>query len=161
MVGAGVADRAPERLARLAYLDSVVPEDGQSLYDAASDDGSMRAAYQDRIRAAGTPGFLPFRTEGIEGRVPDVTDRAWMLARIVAHPIATFEQPIRLRNPAAARLPRAYILCTEGWDPSEPEPTFVARARFDPDWRFLELAANHFAPISAPRATADALRALV
>ena len=103
MVVTGVADRAPERLAQLVYLDSVVPEDGQSLYDAAEDDGSMRAAYQERIAAAGTPGFLPFRAEGLEARVPDEADRAWMLARIVPHPIATFEQPIRLRNPAGAR----------------------------------------------------------
>jgi pimeloyl-ACP methyl ester carboxylesterase len=59
MVAAGVADRAPERLAQLAYLDAAVPADGQSLYDAAEDDGSLRAAYQERIAAAGTPGFKP------------------------------------------------------------------------------------------------------
>jgi pimeloyl-ACP methyl ester carboxylesterase len=161
MVAAGVADRAPERLAQLAYLDAAIPEDGQSLFEAAEDDGSLRAAYQERIAAAGTPGFLPFRTEGLEARVPDDADRAWMVARIVPHPIATFAQPIRLRNPAAARLPRAYVLCTEGRDPDGPEPAFLRRARSDPGWRFREVAANHLAPISAPRATADALLALV
>ena len=33
MVITGAADRAPERIARLVYLDAFVPEDGQSLLD--------------------------------------------------------------------------------------------------------------------------------
>ncbi len=34
MVISGVAERVPERLRQLVYLDAHVPEDGQSLYDA-------------------------------------------------------------------------------------------------------------------------------
>ena len=33
MVVTGVAARVPDRLARLVYLDAVVPKDGQSLFD--------------------------------------------------------------------------------------------------------------------------------
>jgi pimeloyl-ACP methyl ester carboxylesterase len=33
MVATGVADRAPERLAQLVYLDAFVPRDGQCLFD--------------------------------------------------------------------------------------------------------------------------------
>lgn len=35
MVIAGVADRVPERLAQLVYLDAAEPQDGQSNYDMA------------------------------------------------------------------------------------------------------------------------------
>ena len=33
MVATGVADRVPERIAQLVYLDAFVPRDGQSLFD--------------------------------------------------------------------------------------------------------------------------------
>ena len=157
MIIIGVADRVPDRIAGLVYLDAIVPRAGQSVYDAVEDDGTIRANYQERIETGGTPGFLPFRAAGIEAQIPDDASCAWTLARMVPHPIATFEQPIQLDNPAAARLPRAYIRCTEGRDPAEPDPAFLTRARSDRAWRFCEVAANHLAPISAPRETAEAL----
>lgn len=78
-------------------------------------------------------------------------------------PLATCTQPIRLGNPAAAALPRAFVFCTDGKGDAAEDPTVraAAKARLDPGWRYRSLAANHLAPINAPQATAEALLSLV
>jgi pimeloyl-ACP methyl ester carboxylesterase len=161
MVMTGVAHRSPERIAHLIYLDSAVPADGQSIFDASEDDGTARASYEARIAAAGTPGFLPFSTDGFEAAMSDAADRAWFLERVVPHPFKTFTDSVRADNPEAARPRRSFVLCTEGVPPNEPDPAFLVGLRSDPAWTYREIAANHFAPISAPGLTVDALLALL
>ena len=157
MIITGVADRVPDRLAQVIYLDATVPEDGQSFYDAWPDGAESQVAERQEAEAAGTPGYLPPPLGWIEAAVTDATVRSVMLARLTPHPLATFAQPIRLTNPARARVPRAYIHCTitDG-----PEPPFFARVRADPSWRYAELPFDHLGPLSHPRETAEALIAL-
>jgi pimeloyl-ACP methyl ester carboxylesterase len=158
MVIAGVADRVPERLAQVIYLDATVPEDGQSSYDAWPEEAGLEADERQRAEEAGTPGFLPPPLGWIEEAVADEAVRAVMLARMTPHPLATFTQPIRLSNPDAARVPRAFLFCTIT---SESEPPFLARVRSDPAWHYAEIPFEHLAPVTAPRETAEALLALV
>lgn len=99
--------------------------------------------------------------EYITARVPDEDDRTWLLAKMVPHPIATFAQPLRLRNPAAEDVPRAFVFCTEGKEPGFQSIATAAVLRADPRWRYRELAANHMAPVTAPAATAEVLPSLV
>ena len=160
MVITGVADRLPERLAQLVYLDAVVPADGQSEYDADPDVKARHAAEREAA-AAGTPGYQPVPMEYIRARVTDEADRAWLLAKMVPHPLATFAQPVRLRNPAAETIPRTFIFCTEGKEPGFQTIQTAAQLRTHPGWRYRELAANHLAPVTAPRKTADLLVSLV
>jgi pimeloyl-ACP methyl ester carboxylesterase len=158
MVIAGVADRVPERLAQVIHLDAYVPEDGQSSYDVDRERDPDLAA----VEAAGTPGFIPPPLGWIEKEsVMDEAVRAVLLARMTPHPLATFAQPIRLTNPDAATVPRAYVRCIAGRDPADPEPAYLARIRADPAWRYREIPFDHVAPVTAPRETAAALLALV
>ena len=57
MVITGVADRVPERLAQVVYLDAFVPEDGQSLVDLLSAD--HRQAMEALVKAEGQGWMLP------------------------------------------------------------------------------------------------------
>jgi pimeloyl-ACP methyl ester carboxylesterase len=158
MIITGVADRVPERLSQVIYLDATVPEDGQSFYDAWPDGAASQASDLQAAEAAGTPGFLPAPLEWVEAAVPDATVRAVMLERLTPHPLATWTQPIRLTNPARMPVPHAYLHCTitDG-----PEPPYLARVRADPRWRYVELPFDHLGPVSHPRETAEALIALV
>ena len=70
-------------------------------------------------------------------------------------------QPVRLGNPAAAALPRAYVFCTEDKGEGSSSVRFAARYRSAPGWRYREVAANHMAPITAPQALAEAFLSLV
>jgi pimeloyl-ACP methyl ester carboxylesterase len=162
MIITGVAEVVPERLAGLVYLDALVPADGHSSYDAERSPEDVRAADRAAAEAAGMPGFLvvePY-TDWLGSLTLDPKDREWLLAKLAPQPLATYTQPIRLRNPAAAAIPRTFILCTEG---KEAEDVFAAtanRLRTTPGWRYQELRDNHMAPINAPQATAEVLLSL-
>ena len=154
MVITGVADRVPERIAHLVYLDADVPLDGQSELDLVPAD--ERAGYEEAARTRGDgwrvpPPFPDPLPPGLPAEV------VWAVARMVPHPLATMTQPLRLANPALA-LPRTYIHCTENKD-GEPVPPHLDRVRTDPSWRFVELAAGHTAHVTAPeKLTATLLR---
>ena len=143
MVITGVADRAPERLGQLVYLDAFVPRDGESMLDLVPADS--RAGYEEAARTRGdgwrVPPPLP---DPLPPGLPP--DDVWTLARLVPQPLATMAQPVRLAR-GETGLPRAFVLCTEG---RVGEPPHVARVRTDPAWRLVELAADHTAHVSAP-----------
>ena len=161
MIITGVADRVPERLARLVYLDASVPVDGENSYDVDLSAEEARASDRAAAEALGMPGFLvvePY-VEWIESLLPDRADREWVFANLVPQPIATYTQPIRLRNPAATAIPRIFVRCTE--DTAGVGNPTEDRVRSTPGWQYRELAENHLAPINAPQATAEILLSLV
>ena len=162
MIITGVAERVPERLAGLVYLDAAVPADGEDSYDAEPSPAEARATDRAAAEAAGMPGFLPVDpyADWLGSMMPDPDDRAWVFAKLVPQPLATCTQPIRLGNPAAAAVPRVFISCTQGKGDAGDDQT-VARVRSAPGWQYRELAENHLAPINAPQATAEVLLSLV
>ena len=164
MIITGVAERVPERLARLVYFDADVPVDGDNGYDAELCSEEVRAADRAAAEAAGKPGFIvvdPY-IEWLGALMPDPSDRAWLLPKLVQQPLATYTQPIRLGNPAAATVPRVFILCTEGKGDAEEDPVVrtANRVRETSGWRYHELADTHMAPINSPQATAEMLLSL-
>jgi pimeloyl-ACP methyl ester carboxylesterase len=169
----GVAEKVPERLAQLVYLDAFVPEDGQNNYDVLTpSEEDRKAILANEVavsNAAGTPGMFPVDAateEWLRGSIKDPAVADWVLARMVPQPLLTSTQPVRLGNPAAAALPRAFVLCTADKDlqadpQTDPVVRFVEGVRSDPNWRVVELADNHLAPVNAPELTAEALLSLV
>jgi len=147
MVIRGVADQAPGRLARLVYLDAFLPEDGQALLDFAPPEG--RAGMIQLAQARGDGWRIPTRTPEQFG-VTVEADVRWVAARLVAQPLQTFLQPLRLSGSTAA-MPRTYIRCAvdEG---SSPFDQFAERVRRDPSWRYREIATGHDAMITDPAA---------
>ena len=105
MVITGVADRVPERLAQVIYLDAVVPEDGQSSYDVDPEGETYRIADQQEAEAAGTPGFVPPPLGWIEEAVTDESVRTIMLTQLTPHPLAAFAQPMPTPPGAMRRFP--------------------------------------------------------
>ena len=57
MVVTGVADRMPERLAHLVYLNALVPEDGQAAFDLLPP--AMRQRFEEAARTAGEGWRIP------------------------------------------------------------------------------------------------------
>ena len=150
MVATAVADRVPERLAEIVYLDAFVPGDGQSLFDLQSAEG--RARMREDARRVGDgwripPNPLP----------PDMseTDVAWVVPRRVMQPLKTFEEPVHLSG-AGKGLPKTYIYCTRP-APGDIFRQFADRARSERGWRYFEIDASHSPHITAPDALATLL----
>ncbi len=155
MVITGVAERAPERLRHVVYLDAFVPRDGESARDIIATvlGAGAGANLDEQVRTRGEGWRLPRPLTDSDGTPnPRATDQ----------PYGTFTQPIAVRNPAAAALPRTYVLCTErpaGW-PFGPVLAHCAARAQEQGWRYHELATGHALWRTAPREVADLLLAL-
>ena len=159
----GVADRAPDRIAHVVYLDAFVPEHGQAVFDLVAPD--RRQMMEALVRTEGEGWFLPrFAPPAWETIVRDMwgvtatDDVRWMLDRLGPTPVGHFRDPVQRTNPAAEKLPRAYIRCRQF-----PNPRFdqhAAMAQRSERWRYRELASSHHAPVTMPEKVADLLMEL-
>jgi pimeloyl-ACP methyl ester carboxylesterase len=143
MVATGVADRVPERIRHLVYLDAFVPTDGQSLRDLASE-----APPAERLEGWLIPPNPP---------APDTApeDLAWTVPRRRHQPARCFTQALRLTRGEPA-FPRSYIHCTKKTG-ADVFRQFADRFRSDPSWRFHSLATSHSPNITAPETLAALL----
>ena len=149
----GVADRMPDRLARLVYLDAVTPLAGKSLYDMMPErERATRLAALSRQPDGGIQVPPP---AAAHFAIDDPEQAAWVDRRLTPHPTGGYTSPVNLRHPLANGVPAAYIRCTAPVFPiNDPCAAFAAA---QPDWQYRELATGHDAMISAPRALADLL----
>ncbi|MCA9863532.1 MAG: alpha/beta hydrolase [Thermomicrobiales bacterium] len=164
LVISGVAERVPERLAQLIYLDATVAADGQSGNDAEGASPEEIAALEASGVAAGLPGFFTHAdaVDWLAAAMPDPAVCAWVLANFTPQPLATYTQPLSLANPAAASLPRAFIFCAEGKGDASNDHSVrtLARVAQDPAWRVVQVQDTHMAPVNNPAAMAATLASL-
>ena len=139
MVATGVADRVPERLRQVVYLDAFVPAEGRCLLD-----------------------YMP---EGVRKHMVENAADGW---RVPANPIPPdtapedvawieprrMTQPLRLKR-GETSLPRSYIYCRLA-PPGDPFRQFAERAKRE-GWRYFELDASHSPNVTAPEPLADLL----
>lgn len=144
MVVTGVADRMPCTIERLIYLDAVVPEHGHSMFD------FQPAGERERAKAVAIDGWLmaPPSVEVLGLDPGDQRTGGWVTRRLTPHPIATWEQPLRLSQREMP--PRHFIHCTSPnlfgmFD------RFATHALQASNWKFSRLATGHDAMVSAPR----------
>lgn len=131
LVITGVADRMPERILSLVYVDAFVPKDGESWWDLAGD--RYRQLASDRSRADGL-GVVP----------PDHLDK-----RCKPHPIASFRQAIKLTGRWREVREKVFVYAT-GW----PETPFTATydaLKADPGWDVRTLPTRHDIVRDAPQ----------
>jgi pimeloyl-ACP methyl ester carboxylesterase len=160
----GVADRVPERIAQLVYLDAFVPEDGQALWDLIPPP-PRRPPMKALVDTEGFGWLLPrFAPEPWEQfvsqawQVTDDADLAWMLDRLRPTPFGHLTSPVRLVNPAADQLPKTYIRCHR-W-PNPGFDRYAQTASQDPRWRLRQLDSGHLPYITNPHELAPMLREL-
>lgn len=147
------AERAPGRIRRLVYLDSLLVEGGAAPFDGV--DPTAVAARRKLARE--TSGGLTIPTpSAAEMGIADKADAAWIEGRMTPHPIRTYETKLETAGPPGAGKPARYIVCT---DPVY-SPLAASRARARAlGWPMPEIAAGHDAMVSAPQALADLLEA--
>lgn len=143
----GVADRAPSRLRKLIFLDSLLLESGKSLFS-----DFPQAVVNQRLRAirdtgagVGAPAAISPTAFGVK----EPADVAWVKRRMTPQPVGTYLQPLLLKAAIGNGLHKTYIDCTV-----DPIPTLEpskARVRADPSWDVRTAAWGHDAMIVAPQ----------
>ncbi|WP_330632527.1 alpha/beta fold hydrolase [Halocatena halophila] len=154
LVVTGVAERVPERLAHVIYLDALVPMDDEPIsvsafYPPDEWDAMERAA---KDHAGGWP--LPDSHPGWVGISDE--DTQWLRENAVPHPLNTFKQSVNVGNPDTAALPTSYILCTQnGMDDSILDT--IRQLCDQREWELHELETGHWPMVSMPRELAHQL----
>ena len=163
MVITGVADRVPDRVRHLVYLDAFVPRAGESMVDVGA---LVVAAFRREARRHGDgwrvdpPRPRPFGVRGLFG-VTAEPDLGWVRANLTPQSLRTFEEPLRLADPGiVARFPRTHIWCTGGGALVLLLRRLVGPRALppkEPGWRLRRLSSGHDAMIITPRALAELL----
>jgi pimeloyl-ACP methyl ester carboxylesterase len=141
----GVADRAPQRLRRLVYLDAGLPESGKSSFDLMAPE--VRAARIEAARKSSGGLTIPPPPAAAFG-VTDAADAAWVERHLTPHPTATYAMPMVLNHPLGNGVPATYIRCTKSAYSNTAKSVEYAKSRSD--WQYLEIRAGHDAMVSAP-----------
>ncbi|HEX6715902.1 MAG TPA: alpha/beta fold hydrolase [Pyrinomonadaceae bacterium] len=141
MVISGVADRVPDRIKRLVYLDAMVPNDGDSVMSL----------------LPGADDFVKKMTKG-DYVVPSWVKPDQPPPHDVPQALKTFTDPIVLKNDAARKLPATYILTVEKGKEAKDDDFFRQSQRAkERGWPVLQLTANHNPQWSAPKALVEML----
>jgi hypothetical protein len=126
----GVADSIPERIKKVVYLDAIVPEDGQSAVESLGIDPSQISKR--------------FKVEG-DFIIPVWVRDTLKAPRDVPHPLATFTQPISLKNDKRLHLPTTYILTYQEAKGGEEKDDFYpfSKKALQNKWNLRKLEASH------------------
>jgi pimeloyl-ACP methyl ester carboxylesterase len=162
----GVADRIPNRIQQLVYVDSAPLADGMAMTDLYPPDAV--AALRQAVDQAGDGWRWPF--PGFEELAQNASlaglgepERALIAAKAVAQPWATYTQPLRLQHADAGdTVPyrRVVIACDDVRGlVAAGVPQIVALTA--PPWHYLDLQTGHWPMFSAPAELADMLDGLV
>ena len=155
MVITGVAEKCPERLSQLVFLDAFIPNNGQALIELFPPEMAAKSREQTRIDGEGYR--LPAAPPEIFG-ITNEEDLAWVRPRLVPQPFKTYLDPVQIDNPAAVKIPHTYIYCQH---PHSLLEQFVERIRMDQNWHFFEITAGHDAMIVEPEQVSNLLLSLV
>jgi len=138
MVISGVADRVPERIKRLVYLDALVPNDGDRVITMLGD-------------------LVKQMTKG-DYVVPRWVKPDQPPPHDVPQSLKTFTDPIVLKNEAARKIPATYILTVEKGKEAKDDDFFSQSQRAkEKGWTMLQLTSDHNPQWSAPEALAEIL----
>jgi len=125
MVITGAADRVPDRIKRLVYLDAMVPDSGESVKS---------------LQGVDT-GFVTNITRG-DYTVPVWVQDTTVIPRDVPMSLKTFTDTLRLVNPARRRVLATYILTFEPQVNPDPFQRFADRAAAR-GWAVHRMQADH------------------
>lgn len=161
MLGTAVADRRPERLKHLVYLDAVLPKPGESwssTHASATRNARIAAAQADPLFGFPAPDASVF---GLEAE-----DHARVQRRQTPHPGKPYTQVLNFDPKRVASVPRTFVNCTR-----PPLATIdISRLRmrdpafWDGAWlpgsQVVEMATGHDPMVSDPQGLAKILMAL-
>jgi pimeloyl-ACP methyl ester carboxylesterase len=168
IVVTGVADKRPERLDAVVYLDTSPLPTGMAIADVQSP--QQREDQRESVERDGegwrwpVPDRATLRS-GAFGSAGGLSeeDLSLLLKRATPQPYATFTTPLRLQHDRPPGVRRAAIFCSDGGMSLAKLRELLANedpraALFsDQDWELHELATGHWSMFSAPEALAELL----
>jgi pimeloyl-ACP methyl ester carboxylesterase len=151
MVVTAAADR---RVAKIIYLDAMVPESRQCGFDLFSP--AIVERWRKRALPEGPGGWMvPPMLSAKDMGVEDPALAKAVDAKLTPMPLAAFEEKVSFNAERVAKLPKSYIRCTKfsGFGPTAERVRKLG-------WPVRELDCGHDAMLAAPEALARVLHEL-
>src|SRR5579871_2860380 len=148
---AGVAERLPEHIAALAFIDASVPEPHRSTLDLLSEE-EQRALRALVVEHRGRDVLMPFPASAFN---VNIDDRARVDRLLTPHPFKTLTERLDLTGAYEKISKKLYIRAT-GWDGTHPQKSYE-RVRTDPGWICHEIPCGHDIMLDAPERLAEIL----
>lgn len=140
----GAADRVPERIAGLVYLDALVLKGGEAPFDRLPP-----ALAEERLQLAreSSGGISLPPPPATSFGVLDKSDGEWLEQRLTPHPVSTYTSRLELSNPLTNGIDATYVVCTDPiYEPLESTRTRVREL----GWPMREIATGHNAMVTEP-----------
>jgi pimeloyl-ACP methyl ester carboxylesterase len=140
----GVADRIPDRIRSLVYLDAFVLEDGENLLQHLPKE--QRGQLVEATFKVGESWKVP----PIPAEVFNVntSDRDWVNRQCTLQPIETFQQQIQLSG-AITNIKNVTFILATGFVEGSPFPPFYEKAKAH-GWRVLTIDCGHDVMLDRP-----------
>ncbi|MFG2894381.1 alpha/beta fold hydrolase [Streptomyces sp. NPDC048248] len=143
------AERIGDRLARVVFVDSLVPADGESF---ASCWWEGREKFE-ALLAGGDGFWVPLTPTDCAGQGLDDSQIARLVGGATPHPAATLTEPAVLTRPLG-ELPATYIKCLlDGDEPTDDVTELLTSER----WQLVEMQTGHWPMFSQPHELARIL----
>lgn len=153
MVVTPVAARAPARVARIIYLDAMVPESGQCGFDVFS--AGMADRWRKKAKDKGDGWLVPPTLSAKDMGIDDPAEAARIDHKLTPMPLKAFEEKVTFDAAALAKVSRSYIRCAKfpGFGPTAERVKKLG-------WPVRELDCGHDAMLAAPAALSALLLGL-
>jgi pimeloyl-ACP methyl ester carboxylesterase len=164
-----VADRRPQRLNAVVYLDTSPLPDGTAIADVQQPEQRERQLRETKDHGEGWQWPVPDRQTLIAGTFGSASglneEHLQLIAqRATPHPYATLNSPVRLAHDRPPGVRRAAIFCTAGGIDvasvreliMQGDPRVATFA--DNDWELYDLPTGHWAMLSLPGPLAELLQ---
>jgi pimeloyl-ACP methyl ester carboxylesterase len=158
MLITAVADRMPQRLSHLVYVDAVVPKPGEcwsSTHAPATQRLRLGAARQDPLYA------FPPPDPGVFGLAAEAHD--WVRRRQTPHPAHTYTDPLNFDPARVAAIPHTFINCLNPTLATIDaiRPRVISKEFWSGHWlpnaRLVDLQTGHDPMVSEPAALVSLL----
>lgn len=156
----GAADRSPERIATVVYVDSAPMGDGSAHLDFYPPEA--RSAVESVVASYGDGWRLPFpgvdqlaQQASVAGLGPQA--RRLLEARAVAQPFGTYTQPLRIKHVDVSYRRRAIVCSDGGFSVQQIRAALTSDAPgmfgvyAGPGWEFDEIHTGHWPMLSEPQ----------
>lgn len=126
MVITGVADKIPDKVNHLVYVDALLPNNGESVFSLNTEESRKNLTGLAKEKGNGY---------SIPPTWPD-----W--GKDVPHPLATFQQPIKLENPELKNIPATYVLTIDPGAKTDSFSKYAKRAK-EKGYQYYEWRTGH------------------
>lgn len=147
LVISGIAEKVPEAIEAMVFLDAFVPANGEFMAGLTSP--RLRTLIE-TIAARGETVVAPLSAEVFK---VNEADRAWVDASCTPHPLASLVERIALTG-ARERIAKKVYIRANAYPASHFDAAH-ARLQMDPAWRVFDLPCGHDAMIDMPEEVAE------